>query len=310
MRQFHRQFALWGLLALCGPAVAQRLPHLGNMTPEASLAPAATLPPITLQPVLIKPVAPPCARFMEPFDVDDYSGPLNRFIARFSQRIGSATPHLGGTSARRPCAMTAGDKFRLFMNNSVDPISYAGAAWDAAWQQLDSDDPAYHQGAAGYGKRYSAAVADNVQSDFFGIFLYPSIFHQDPRYFRLGEGPFRARLGHALAHRFVARSDSGRRIFNYSEWIGTVSSKALSNLYHPGNPRGFGPTATRVGLSIGNGMAWDVLREFWPEIAHKCHLPFRTNQNQFATTAPDRQPVKTLPTIVVAENSTPANAPR
>jgi hypothetical protein len=26
-------------------------------------------------------------------------------------------------------------------------------------------------------------------------------------------------------------------------------------------------------------MAWDVLREFWPEIAHKLHLPFRTHDN-------------------------------
>lgn len=277
MRIFHRQFALWGLLALCGSAAAERLPHLGNMTPEASLAATATLPPITVQPVLIKPVPPPCARFLEPFDVDDYNGPLNRIVARFSQSIDNATPHIGGSSAQRPCAMSAGDKLRLFVNNSVDPLGYVGAAWDAGWEQLDADDPTYRQGAAGYGKRYSAAVTDNVQSDFFGIFLFPSIFHQDPRYFRLGEGPFKDRLVHALAHRFVARSDSGKRMFNYSEWIGTASSKALTNLYHPGNARGFGPTATRVGVSIGNGMAWDVLREFWPEIAHKFHLPFRTD---------------------------------
>lgn len=278
MRKFHCQFALWGVLVLCCSAAGQRLPYLGNMTPEASLKASANLPPITLQPILIRPVPPPCAPFIEPFDVDDYNGPLNRIIARFSERIDNATPHLGGSSAQRPCAMSTGDKFRLFVNNNVDPIAYVGAAWDAGWEQLDADDPTYHQGAIGYAKRYSAGVADNIQSDFFGIFLYPSIFHQDPRYFRLGEGPFKNRLGHALAHRFVTRSDSGTAMPNYSEWIGTASSKALSNLYHPGNARGFGPTATRVGVSIGNGMAWDVLREFWPEIAHKFRLPFRTNQ--------------------------------
>jgi hypothetical protein len=94
----------------------------------------------------------------------------------------------------------------------------------------------------------------------------------------MGQGSVKARLGHALAHRFVARSDSGEPMFNYSEWLGTASSKALGNLYHPGNPRGLGPTASRVGLSVSNGMAWDVLREFWPELAHKFHLPFRTYQ--------------------------------
>jgi hypothetical protein len=244
------------------------------MTPEASLVSTAVLP-VALEPVLIKP-APSCARFIEPFDVDDYRGPLNGIVARFSQGFDDATPRLGGSSSK--CRMHSGDKLRLFLNNNIDPSAYVSAAWDAAWAQLDYDDPSFGQGAAGYGKRYSVAVADNLQSDFFGIFLFPSIFRQDPRYFRMGEGRVKVRMEHALAHRFVARSDSGQRMFNYSEWLGTTTSKALGNLYHPGNPRGFGPTASRVGLSIGNGMAWDVVREFWPELAHRFRLPFRTDQ--------------------------------
>jgi hypothetical protein len=31
-----------------------------------------------------------------------------------------------------------------------------------------------------------------------------------------------------------------------------------------------------VGYSVANDMAWDVLREYWPEIARKFKLPFRT----------------------------------
>ena len=38
-----------------------------------------------------------------------------------------------------------------------------------------------------------------------------------------------------------------------------------------------GPTASRVGFSVANDMAWDVLREYWPEIARKFKLPFRTH---------------------------------
>jgi hypothetical protein len=165
----------------------------------------------------------------------------------------------------------------MFVESSADPLNYLGAAVDAATAQMDKDDPTYRQGASGYGKRYGAAVVDNFTGDFFGIFLYPSLFRQDPRYYRLGQGSAQARFGHALAHRFVTRSDSGSLMPNYSEWFGTVSSKALSNLYHPGNLRGFGPTATRVGTSVANDMAWDVLREYWPEIARKFKLPFRTH---------------------------------
>jgi len=92
----------------------------------------------------------------------------------------------------------------------------------------------------------------------------------------MGQGGFKARLGHALQHRFVSVSDSGNPMFNYSEWLGTVSSKAVTNLYHPDNPRGVGPTAERIGLSVAGDMGWDVLREFWPEVARKFKLPFRT----------------------------------
>lgn len=278
MQRAHLQIVWWGLLAICGSAFGTTFPHLGNMTPEATLASAGAFYPPIVEPALIQPVTPPCSKFIEPFDVDDYNGPLSRIVERFSQSVDSATPHVRANPALRPCAMNAGDKFRVFINNSIDPLSYVGAGWDAGWAQLDRDDPSYRQGAGGYGRRYLAAVADNVQGDFFGVFLYPSLFHQDPRYYRLGSGTFKTRVAHALAHRFVARSDSGSNMFNYSEWLGTVSSKALSNLYHPGNPRGFGPTASRVGFSVSNDVAWDVLREFWPEIAHKFHLPFRTNQ--------------------------------
>ncbi|HXR10121.1 MAG TPA: hypothetical protein VN792_05050, partial [Candidatus Acidoferrales bacterium] len=45
--------------------------------------------------------------------------------------------------------------------------------------------------------------------------------------------------------------------------------------YHPDNRRGFAPTAENVGYSVAQGIGYDVLREFWPEIARKFKLPFR-----------------------------------
>ena len=146
----------------------------------------------------------------------------------------------------------------------------------------DHDDPAFGGGLSGYGRRYTAELADSVQGDFFNTFLYPAVFRQDPRYYRLGQGSVQRRLLHAVRHVFVAHSDSGHLMFNYSEWLGTASSKALSNLYHPGNERGFGTMAQRAGFSISTDMGFDVLREFWPEIAHKFHLPFKTSIQQSA----------------------------
>jgi hypothetical protein len=83
------------------------------------------------------------------------------------------------------------------------------------------------------------------------------------------------RLLHAVEHSVVAHRDDGRRMFNFSEWLGTTSTVVLSNTYHPDNERGFGPAAQRVASSILQDMAFDALREFWPEISKKLKLPFR-----------------------------------
>ncbi len=295
MRHLLRKIALVGFWCAGSLAVCQQLPRLPNLSPPTYVAPAGygfaspavsylapapsiTAPMFTFQPIMIKPVPQPCVKFVEPFAVDDYSGPMNKMIARISQRVDSATVRAPRRHSLRPCAMDAHDKFQLFLANSADPLSFVGAAWTAGTAQLDHDDKPYRMGASGFGKRYSAAVTDNLTGEFFSTFLYPSLFHQDPRYYRLGSGSVKSRLGHALVHRLIAQSDSGKRMPNYSEWFGTVSSTALGNLYHPGNLRGFGPTAGRVGFNVGNDVAWDVLREFWPEIAHKLHLPFRTHE--------------------------------
>jgi hypothetical protein len=63
--------------------------------------------------------------------------------------------------------------------------------------------------------------------------VYPSIFHQDPRYFRRQTGSTLSRLGYAVEQIFWTRTDSGRMQFNFSEILGNSSSVAISNLYYP-----------------------------------------------------------------------------
>jgi hypothetical protein len=80
---------------------------------------------------------------------------------------------------------------------------------------------------------------------------------------------------HALEHAFVAYREDGTRMFNASGWLGTTSAVVLGNTYHPGNRRGFTPAARTVGYTVLQDMGFDLLREFWPEVARKLRLPFR-----------------------------------
>jgi hypothetical protein len=126
-------------------------------------------------------------------------------------------------------------------------------------------------------------MASQATSGFFKDFAYPTIFSEDPRYYRLAYGSSGKRLFHAVEHAFVAHRGDGSRMFNFSEWLGTTSAIFLSNTYQPDNRRGFSPAAARLGFSVANDVGFDILREFWPEIARKFKLPFRDQHEPLNT---------------------------
>jgi hypothetical protein len=102
--------------------------------------------------------------------------------------------------------------------------------------------------------------------------IFPTLLHQDPRYFRRREGSARSRLGYAISRLFITRGDSGRNQFNYSELAGAATSLAISNSYYP-DGRSVGNNLGRYGVQLGFDAASNVLKEFWPDLKRK--LPRR-----------------------------------
>jgi hypothetical protein len=208
--------------------------------------------------------------------IQDYNGPFAKTVGFFSGNLERKTVHV---PHYRPgvllCSLELKDKFLLFVRDSYDPGTVLSVAFNAGISQAQNTDPTFGQGMSGYGKRFAASYADQASVRFFKDFAYPSIFSEDPRYYRLGRGSRRSRLLHPIEHALVAHTDHGNLMFNFSEWLGTASTVALSNTYHPGNARGFAPAASAFGFSFGNDIGFDELREFWPEIARKLKLPFR-----------------------------------
>jgi hypothetical protein len=98
--------------------------------------------------------------------------------------------------------------------------------------------------------------------------IYPSLLHQDPRYFRKGTGSGWARLKYATSRIFVTRKDSGGRAFNYSEILGNGSAVGISNAYYP-DSRDAGSNFSKWGIQIGIDMAGNVIKEFAPDITRK-----------------------------------------
>jgi hypothetical protein len=220
-------------------------------------------------------------------ELKDYNGPLHKVVGTFTQKLDRLSVH---DPHYKPglilCSLEVKDKFFLFLRDSVDPETFLAAGFNAGISQAKNDDPSFGQGGTGYGKRVGVSYIDQVQFRFFKEFAYPTLFSEDPRYYRLGQGAKKQRFLHAVRHAVVAYNDHGAPMFNFSEWMGEISGVSLANLYHPGAQRGFGHAAQNVAIDVASDIGYDELREFWPEIARKMHLPFR-DENE---TQPDALP--------------------
>ena len=186
-----------------------------------------------------------------------------------SQRILGVVPQFMVTSRHDAVPLTSGQKFHLFVKGTFDPFQYATAGFEAALGQATNQFPEYGQGAAGYGKRFGAALADQVSSSFFGGFVYPVLFKQDPRYFRLGEGSIKRRILYSLEQEFVCHRDRGGQTFNWSNVLGIFTGGVISNAYYPPSDRGVGLTINRSVNTLLYDAAGNLLNEFWTDIHDK-----------------------------------------
>jgi hypothetical protein len=157
----------------------------------------------------------------------------------------------------------------MFFNNNTDPYTVTSIAFTAGWAQANNNLAGYGQGAGGYAKRFGAGMADQSASGFFKTFLFPSLLHQDPRYFRKGSGPWRLRLAHALIRPVITNTDSQRKAFNWSGLLGGLAASALANTYYPEEERGAGKTISRVAMGIPSSVIDHLVDEFGPDLQQK-----------------------------------------
>ena len=220
-----------------------------------------------------------CLMPVEVMRISDYSGPLHSLVGRFFGRVERRTfysPHY--KRGAMLCSLTALGKLRLYGENYIDPGTYAALAFSTGIDQWQNNNPAFGRGGPAFVHRFGANLAAQASSDFLSGVFYPALFRLDPRYYRLVHASAKRRLLHALGHSVIAHDDNGHRRFNYSEWLGVSSAVVVNNVFHPGSLHGFVPATQRGLIVIATDSAFDVLREFWPEVARKFKLPVRPPQ--------------------------------
>jgi hypothetical protein len=179
--------------------------------------------------------------------------------------------------------LTTGEKFKIATRDSFDPGTFLLAGGLAGIGLATNSTPSYGHGAQGYGCYYGATYGDLMIGNYMTEAVFPSIFHQDPRYFRRGSGSGWSRLGYAMSQIFVTHGDNRKTQFNISEFGGNAAAVAISNAYNPDN-RTASDAVGKFGIQIGLDMAGNIVKEFGPDVHHK--LSGRKHPHSYSNTHP------------------------
>ncbi len=190
--------------------------------------------------------------------------------AQEKQRVGGVMPEFNVVLNGKAVPLTPKQKFDLSFHTIIDPYTFALAfIFGGGLGELEDSHTGYGHGTAGFFKRVGASYADNVDGNVIGNALLPIILHQDPRYFRKGEGTVKSRIYYSAMTSFICHSDKGKLQFNYSNVGGNFIAGAISNAYYPQDERGVGLTIDNAIFVTLEGMLGAQILEFSPDITDK-----------------------------------------
>jgi hypothetical protein len=207
---------------------------------------------------------------------------LEKETGTINDRILTVMPNYGTVeNAETLPPISSSQKYRLATAGVLDYFTFPFIGTLAAIDQANNAPKSWGQGWGAYGKRYGASFADNGIGTYMTTAIFPSMLHEDPRYYQLGHGSFSHRTFYTLSRLVVARTDSGHSRFNYSELIGNAAAAGLSNVYHAPEDRTLGRNLGTYGmLDMWDGVS-NLMKEFWPDIHRKMqhkHDPDKTLQ--------------------------------
>jgi hypothetical protein len=168
--------------------------------------------------------------------------------------------------------LSATDKFKLFINQSISPAYLIAAGSSAGISQARNSPSAYGQGWDAFGERFGAAMGRTSSNAFFCSFLLPTALRQDPRFYPQINPSFWGSVKYSAQRLVVIRNDAGRNVFNASGVFGTMMAEGLANAYLPVSEQTAGKSLERVGIDLAWRFAGNMFKDYWPKVFHDLGL--------------------------------------
>jgi hypothetical protein len=189
------------------------------------------------------------------------------------KRILGLMPNFRAVSAgATPPPPTPKENLIIATKNSFDYSAFVFVGITSLLAEASDAHPQLGKGVGGFARYYWRGFVDKTDGNYWVIFLLPTVFHQDERYYAMGQGGARKRLIYSATRILITPSYHGHNSFNASEIFGRGIAQAISLTYYPSQTRTPGALAQKYGYAIGRDALTNVFREFWPDIAvHVLH---------------------------------------
>ena len=126
-----------------------------------------------------------------------------------------------------PPPPTPKQAFKIATQNSFDYSSFIFVGITSALAQWTDAHPQLGEGMAGYGNYYWRGFLDKTDGNYWVIFVLPTVFRQDQRYYAKGEGAFWKRGFYAASRILIARNYTARMTLMFQNCWGAASPKAF-----------------------------------------------------------------------------------
>ena len=161
--------------------------------------------------------------------------------------------------------ITPRQSLRWFTTNTIDWSSLAGGIFLSAFGTAPDRPKEYGPHWGGFGNRYGMGMTRSASGNAIeaGVGL---ILREDPRYFRVPDRPFKARVGNVIRLTFAARGHAGSFGPAYARYMAIFGNNFLSNTWRVNSEANTHDALLRASEGFSGLMAANAFEEFWPDI--------------------------------------------
>jgi hypothetical protein len=174
--------------------------------------------------------------------------------------------------SEKPHPFTGSDKLKYAGVEELSPFTLFDAAWSAGYEQLRNGTPHFGSDKAGYGERLGAAAFRQGTYRFFGDGVFPTLLHEDPRYYRVARGSLWYRGTRSAEQVLVSHRDDGSVGINYSLLAGEAVANTLPLTFYPSKDVHASTVVSGFAFSLLDDAALRLFREFVPDALRKAKL--------------------------------------